>query len=82
MADQAQPILSGATNVLLALIILIVGFWIAGRVGAMVRGVELTFGVSYDTDIDKARDVTQKSLRRSSANLGRSRAGRRSLDPE
>ena len=27
MADQAQPILSGATNVLLALIILIVGFW-------------------------------------------------------
>jgi uncharacterized membrane protein len=30
MADQAQPILSGATNVLLALVILIVGFWIAG----------------------------------------------------
>lgn len=25
-----------------------------------VRGVELTFGVSYDTDIDKARDVIKK----------------------
>lgn len=39
MADQAQPILSGATNVLLALVILIVGFWVAGRVGAFVRSI-------------------------------------------
>ena len=38
MEDQAQPILSGATNVLLALVILIVGYWIAGRAGALVRG--------------------------------------------
>ena len=39
MEAQAGPILSGATNVLLALVILIVGFWIAGRVGAFVRGI-------------------------------------------
>jgi len=36
---QAETILAGATNVLLALLILIVGFWIAGRVGAVVRGI-------------------------------------------
>ncbi|MEL7032538.1 MAG: mechanosensitive ion channel domain-containing protein [Pseudomonadota bacterium] len=39
MEDQADSILAGATNVLLALVILIVGFWIAGRVGAVVRGI-------------------------------------------
>ena len=39
MEDQADSILAGATNVLLALLILIVGFWIAGRVGAVVRGI-------------------------------------------
>ena len=36
---QAETILAGATNVLLALLILIVGFWIAGRIGAVVRGI-------------------------------------------
>ena len=36
---QAESILAGATNVLLALLILIVGFWFAGRVGAVVRGI-------------------------------------------
>jgi small conductance mechanosensitive channel len=39
MEDQADTILAGATNVLLALVILIVGFWVAGRVGALVRGI-------------------------------------------
>ncbi len=36
---HADSVLAGGTNVLLALLILIVGFWIAGRVGAMVRGI-------------------------------------------
>ncbi|MEM9055079.1 MAG: mechanosensitive ion channel domain-containing protein [Pseudomonadota bacterium] len=39
MEAQADSILSGATNVLLALLILIVGFWVAGRVGKLVRGI-------------------------------------------
>ena len=36
---HADSFLAGGTNVLLALLILIVGFWIAGRIGAMVRGI-------------------------------------------
>lgn len=39
LEGQADTILAGATNVLLALVILIVGFWIAGRVGKIVRGI-------------------------------------------
>lgn len=39
MEAQADTVLAGATNVLTALLILIVGFWIAGRVGAIVRGI-------------------------------------------
>lgn len=36
---HADSVLAGGTNVLLALLILIVGFWIAGRIGAMIRGI-------------------------------------------
>ena len=36
---HADSVLAGGTNVLLALLLLIVGFWIAGRIGAMVRGI-------------------------------------------
>lgn len=39
MEGQAETVLAGATNVLIALVILIIGFWIAGRVGAVVRGI-------------------------------------------
>ena len=39
LEGQADTILAGATNVLMALIILILGFWIAGRIGALVRGI-------------------------------------------
>ena len=39
MEGQADTVLAGATNVLIALVILIVGFWIAGRIGAVVRGI-------------------------------------------
>ena len=39
MEAQADTVLAGATNVLIALVILIVGFWIAGRIGAVVRGI-------------------------------------------
>lgn len=39
MEGQADSVLAGATNVLIALVILIVGFWVAGRVGAVVQGV-------------------------------------------
>ncbi|MEM7458095.1 MAG: mechanosensitive ion channel domain-containing protein [Pseudomonadota bacterium] len=49
MADQADSILAGATNVLLALVILIVGFWVAGRVGAVVRGIGKQYEKLDDT---------------------------------
>ena len=39
MEGQADTVLAAATNVLIAMLILIVGFWIAGRVGAVVRGI-------------------------------------------
>ncbi|MEM7493755.1 MAG: mechanosensitive ion channel domain-containing protein [Pseudomonadota bacterium] len=43
--EQYGPIvLAWTTNILLALVILIVGFWIAGRVGKLVKGL----GAKYD----------------------------------
>ncbi len=39
MEGQADTVLAAATNVLIAMLILIVGFWVAGRVGAVVRGI-------------------------------------------
>lgn len=41
---QAETIVAGATNILFALVILIVGFWIAGRVGKFVKGL----GAKYE----------------------------------
>ena len=39
LGGQAETIVAGATNILFALVILIVGLWIAGRVGKAVAGL-------------------------------------------
>lgn len=39
LEEHTDTVLAHATNVLLALAILIIGYWIAGRIGKLVRGI-------------------------------------------
>ncbi|MCR9077563.1 MAG: mechanosensitive ion channel [Hyphomonadaceae bacterium] len=49
MERHADTVLANATNVLIALVILIIGFWIAGRMGAVVRGIGKKYEALDDT---------------------------------
>jgi len=49
LEEHTDTVLAHATNVLLALAILIIGYWIAGRIGKLVRGIGSRYQKLDDT---------------------------------